>query len=117
MPRLTDGLTASEVELKSAREQAKRKTRSIHRLRRERDGCISELETEREQLRISLENLAKAEENSPKPNPKHLRKPCLQPPAPCLFQKGSVDPLGHPILLRSLSHREVPFDATLLTKI
>ena len=46
-----------------AREQAQRKTRSVHRLRHERDGCIRELEAKCEQHRVSLENLAKAEEN------------------------------------------------------
>ena len=61
--RLTNGLAASEAELQSAREQVQRKTRSVHRLRCEWNGCVRELEAEREQLRVSLENLAKAEEN------------------------------------------------------
>ena len=46
--RLSNGLAASEVELQSTREQIQCKTRSVHRLRRERDGCIRELEVERE---------------------------------------------------------------------
>ena len=61
--RLSNDLAASKVELQSACEQVRRKTRSVHRLRHERDDCIRELEAEREQLCVSLENLAKIEEN------------------------------------------------------
>ena len=61
--RLTDGLATSEAELQSAREQVWCKTRSVHRLRHERDDCVRELEAECEQLHVSLENLAKVEEN------------------------------------------------------
>ena len=48
--RLTNGLATSEAKLRSTRKQVQRKTRSVHRLRRERDGCIRELEAEHEQL-------------------------------------------------------------------
>ena len=61
--QLTNGLAALETELQSAREQVRCKTHSVHRLRCERDGCVRELEAEREQLHVSLEKLAKAEEN------------------------------------------------------
>ena len=46
--RLTDGLAASEVKLQSACEQIQCKTRSVHRLRWERDGCVRKLEAKRE---------------------------------------------------------------------
>ncbi|XP_073102324.1 uncharacterized protein [Elaeis guineensis] len=60
--RLTGALATSESELQSTRNDAKKKSRTVRRLRHERDSFAKELKAEREQLRVSLENLAKAEE-------------------------------------------------------
>ncbi|XP_073112028.1 uncharacterized protein [Elaeis guineensis] len=51
--KLVDEISRLGSELKSARKEAKRKGRTAHRLRRERDGVAAELEAEREQLRVS----------------------------------------------------------------
>ena len=61
--RLTGALAASGTELQSAREEAKWKSRTVRWLHRKRDDSIGELKAECEQLRISLGNLAKVEEN------------------------------------------------------
>nr|XP_010911651.1 intracellular protein transport protein USO1-like [Elaeis guineensis] len=60
--RLKGALASSESELQSAKDDARKKSRTIRRLRHERDGIAKELEADREQLRVSLGNLAKAEE-------------------------------------------------------
>ncbi|XP_073102112.1 uncharacterized protein [Elaeis guineensis] len=60
---LTDALAASGAELQSAREKAKRKSRTVRRLRHERDDYVGELKAEREQLQVSLGNLTKVKEN------------------------------------------------------
>ena len=60
--RLTDALAASGAELRSAREEVKRKSRTARRLRCERDGGVGEHKAECEQLWVSLENLTKTEE-------------------------------------------------------
>ncbi|XP_073116058.1 uncharacterized protein [Elaeis guineensis] len=59
---LKEAKASLESELKSAKDDAAKKSRTIRRLRHERDSVGKELEGEREQLRASLENLAKAEE-------------------------------------------------------
>ena len=66
--RLTDDLVSLGAELKSAHgaisaleSQVKSKKHSIHWLRRERDGCIEELEAECGRHRASLERLALVE--------------------------------------------------------
>ena len=61
--KLVDEVSRLGAELRSTKKEAKRKGRTVHRLRRERDGVAAELEGEREQLRVSLEKLAKAEED------------------------------------------------------
>ena len=58
--KLVDEVSRLGSELRSARKEAKHKGRTVHRLRRERDGVAAELEGEREQLRVNLEKLAKA---------------------------------------------------------
>ncbi|XP_073103335.1 uncharacterized protein [Elaeis guineensis] len=60
--RLTGTLATSESELQSARDDAKKKSRTVRWLRHERDSFAKELKAEREQLRVSLGNLAKTEE-------------------------------------------------------
>ncbi|XP_073102916.1 uncharacterized protein [Elaeis guineensis] len=60
--RLTGALATSESELQSIWDDAKKKSRTVCRLRHERDSFAKELKAEREQLRVSLENLVKAEE-------------------------------------------------------
>ncbi|XP_073110894.1 uncharacterized protein [Elaeis guineensis] len=60
--RLKGALASLESELQSAKDDARKKSRTIRRLRHERDDIDKELEADREQLRASLGNLAKAEE-------------------------------------------------------
>nr|XP_019708848.1 uncharacterized protein LOC109506354 [Elaeis guineensis] len=67
--QLIDAFISSGAELKSAHGtisaldvQVKSKRHSLHRLRRERDGCIEELKAERRHHRANLERLALAEE-------------------------------------------------------
>ena len=45
--RLNGALAASGTKLQSAREDAKRKSRTVRRLRRERDDSVKELKAER----------------------------------------------------------------------
>ena len=45
---LTDALATSGIELQSAREDAKWKSRTVRRLHRERDDSVGELKAERE---------------------------------------------------------------------
>ena len=60
--KLTDEVSRLMAELKSAKKEAKHKGRAVRRLRHERDGATVKLQSEREQLRVSLEKLAEAEE-------------------------------------------------------
>ena len=64
-------LQSSKVELESARQsvsslesQIRSKKHSIHRLRKERDGCIDELEAERRRHRAILKRLTLADAES-----------------------------------------------------